>query len=231
MKLCIIGNSHVGALKRAWNQMEGSYSGTKIDFFAHRGDGMADLVVDGARLVANNRVLRDAMHFTSGGKDFIEPAAYDCILVYALGLKSYHGLSAQGVSARVKELAAGDGVRSSVSFGVMEKIRRISDKKIHLGHAPLPAAEEVTTRNKPSGYFAGVRFLNEKIFGALNSELVAQPRATIVNSRNTDPEFTKSSKRLEIGDKLDGKLHPEYDASHMNDEFGRIWLSGFFKMI
>jgi hypothetical protein len=36
--------------------------------------------------------------------------------------------------------------------------------------------------------------------------------------------FTKGSKRLPVGDEHDEKLHPVSDITHMNDEFGSLFL-------
>lgn len=230
-KICIIGNSHVGALKRAWDTMEGSTPDVEFDFFAMRGAGMNDLIVEGNKLVGGTSILRAAMQFTSGGKDTIVPEDYDGIILYGLRFTPYLSNKNVVISDQVRKTAICDSARISISTDVLRKIRQISQVKIYIGHTPLRATVHVKRKRKPVEYLRDIAEANEIFYRSQNAVIIPQPRVTIVNGRFTDPVYTEGSKRLAIGDSLDDMSHSGRDMIHMNDEFGKLWLSDFLTKI
>lgn len=232
MRVCIIGNSHVGSLKRAWDGFPPDKYHATFDFFAQRAFGMTALEVKDGLLVPGNESLRAAMIFTSGGADSIDPANYDAFLLYGLRTKPFLGLLNTGVSSQVKRAVIHDQTAASFSWPILKMIRTLTNKKIYLGHDPLPAAPSVKIKKRPSAYLAGIQFINEEIYLPLNSELLPQPRSTIVNRWQTDPLFSQGSKRLEEGNpNFDNRLHHGDDRAHMNDEFGGLWLNAYLQVL
>jgi len=72
LRICIIGNSHVGALKEAWDDIGSDHASLDVTFFAARGDRLKDLVVNGNTLRADGpgaTPLKKFMAFTSGGRE------------------------------------------------------------------------------------------------------------------------------------------------------------------
>ncbi len=231
MKLCIVGNSHVGALKRAWESMPERHKLFSIAFFADRGEGLKELDVSDDRLVPKTDRLKSSLEFTSGGRSAIAPKEYDYILIYGAGAKPLFVDSSRGYSSAVLKQAASDHVVGSLSFELIKKIKGISDKKILVGHNPLPARKREVEAMEPKEYFYGIELLNKFVYSKFDSHLLPQPSRTIVNGRYTAPSFSKGSKRLSVGDHRDNESHPDRDSSHMNDDFGIIWLSDFLDYI
>lgn len=228
MKICVIGNSHVGALKRAWDSMPDRHQWANINFFAARGRGLEGLVVNDGKLVPETGFLKRSLEFTSGGKQVIDPNEYDILLVYGLHANGLFISPKRHYSVAVLKQAANDHVTGTLSFNIIRKIRELTDKKIFTGHNPLRAfrGKEVKVV-EPEAYLFGLEVMNNFVYSSIGSELVAQPLHTIVNGRFTSPLFSQGSKRLSIGDKHDDEHHPENDCGHMNDEFGAEWLSSF----
>ena len=229
MKICIIGNSHVGALKRAWDAE--SYPSIEIVFFAARGARLRDLTVKRKVLVPATRSLKNALKFTSGGISRIDPKQYDYFLIY--GAQAVHLLLCKdsSYSQAVLRDTAKDHVQNTVSFELIKKLRKITDKKIFIGHHPLYAAESLQHRDISAEYLDGIDQLNRVAYSELNCEMIAQPPETIVNGYFTDPIYTKGSKRLTVNPAREGKLHPENDKTHMNEKFGKMWLESLFARI
>ncbi|WP_198036700.1 hypothetical protein [Halomonas sp. GT] len=228
MKICVIGNSHVGALKRAWKSMPDRHSSATITFFASRGKSLEGLVADGGKLIPETEALKKSLEFTSGGKQLIDPDEYDIFLVYGLSARGLFISPKRHYSFAVLKQAAFDHVDGTLSFNLVRKIRELTEKTVFVGHNPLGAFRGVEFKVvEPEAYLFGLEVANDFVYSSIDSELVAQPSYTIVSGRFTHPSFSKGSKRLSIGDKFDDETHPENDYGHMNDEFGAAWLTSF----
>ena len=80
MKICLIGNSHLAALKMGWPEIAQDLPDVQPAFFGARGAMMARLRVRGDRLVAKTAALAEQMSFVSGGLTEIVPGDYDAII-------------------------------------------------------------------------------------------------------------------------------------------------------
>lgn len=229
INICIMGNSHVGSLKRGWDVINKDYHKIKITFFAQRSDGLKDLVVQDGKLSPNNNELSKALEFTSGGRTEIVPNQYDIFIIYGANANVNFDMDFQFYSKAVIEASLRDFVTSTLSFSLLQKLKSVTNKSVYIGHVPLIAATQIQPGIPPDKYLARVKLMNEAVYHPLNAELVKQPAATIVNGNNTHPDFSKGSKRLAIGDSFDDEHHPEDDMDHMNDLFGSMWLEEFFK--
>lgn len=230
MKICVLGNSHVGSLKRAWDQVSYKWPDVELTFFAQRGDGLRGLSIADGRLVATNERLKSALEFTSGGHSDIDPNGFDSILIYGSGAMPAFQ-SDRFVSAAALKCSLEDLTYDTVSYSVLRKIRGLTDKFVWVGHDPLRARGVVDNSGNVKEYLSGINILNEKIYCPLNSRMVTQPIETIVNGKNTDAKYSAGSKRLSIGDAADGESHPEHDSLHMNDAFGKLWICQFLESL
>jgi hypothetical protein len=231
MRICVVGNSHVAALKRAWNTIRQEHSGIELTFFAMGSTYMAGLVVDNKRLVANNDKLKAALAFTSGGLSAIDPEYYDLFLVYGMNAKPSFIQNDIFYSSAVRRQALRDLVEETLSFKTILKLRQVTDKKLYIGHNPLRALEKISEKDRTADYEAGISALNNEIFSELNCELVPQPLTTLIRGAATDVKFTIGSRKLAAGTVGDNQLHQDEDNFHMNDEFGKIWLKDFFRKL
>ena len=229
MKICVMGNSHVGSLKRGWDEIKADYGGHHVTFFAHRSDGLEGLIVQDGKLIPTNEKLATALEFTSGGRKDIDPEEYDVFVIYGAGLNIGFKKDDVFYSRAVVECSLNDLVSNTLSFTLLKRLRRLTGKPAFLGHLPLVPAGTISAETTPSDYLARVDLINEVVFRSLNAELVRQPLSTIVNGSNTHPDFSKGSKALAIGDSGDDVFHPESDSDHMNDQFGQIWLRDFLE--
>ena len=236
MKLCIIGNSHTGALKRAWdNLIEPCFKNNlEISFFASRGHGLKGLYLNGTSLVADNEALKKNLEFTSNGHYDIKINNYDFFLIYGLFAPYY--TSDKFYSVDVIEHSLRDHFCSAFGYTLLTMVRSATDKKIYADPRPLPANpngnEDNFSPTLSSHYSEGIRLANDKIFLPLNSELIHQPPETLVgNNRHTHSKFSKGSKRLDEWNSEKSAPHPTEDLRHMNDQFGKIWLESFFKRL
>jgi hypothetical protein len=226
-RICILGNSHAACLKLAWDHLTIDHPNRELVFFAARGIDLRYLRVSGNALVTRKHRVAESISFTSGGADKVEVDRFDAFLMYALALRvpdmDYR------LSSAVKSQACGDALSRSLNLRICRTIRQVSDAPIYIGHNPQPASRDE---------FPSEQMNYEEVYGVLAKEidivganLVAQPPETLVNGWNTRPELAKGSTRLDIGDNRSNEPHPEDDVSHMNMEFGRIYLEHLFHKV
>ncbi|MCB1397129.1 MAG: hypothetical protein KDJ98_14450 [Rhodobacteraceae bacterium] len=235
MKICIVGNSHVGSLQRAWTAWpEAERPAVTLTAFAarHRLMDQAD-VIEG-RLVAGTDALRESFRFTSGGADEADLAAYDAILLYGLFVPAYRGNGAR-CSRACQTAAFEDHFDPRLGIGAARKIRQGTRAPVLIGHDPLMCDPEAEAADPAPGrpgdaYAVGIRLANGLYFRRRGLEILEQPAATRVGpgGHQTRAALSKGSRRLAIGDKLDDREHGDGDQRHMNEDFGRAYLDMLF---
>jgi hypothetical protein len=231
VNLCIIGNSHVAALKKAWAVIRAEYPSIKVTFFAQRGNDLNNLVAINGKLQSPNEAGTKELEFVSGGRRRIDPDKYDVFLIYGCYARAYFRYSELFYSRAVQERAAHDLVDGSLSFKLLTSLRTITNKPVLVGHNPLEVAKSNELAYGPDAYVAGIKMLNDLIYRPLGAEMLMQPLETIVNGRATRPEFSQGSRRLAIGDQFDDEIYPDAGIDHMNEEFGKMWLIELFKQL
>lgn len=227
MKLCIVGNSHVASLQRAWSAWpEAERPALEITTFAARHRLVGESTVTDGRLVPDSEALRESFRFTSGGQDEIDLRAYDAVLVYGLFVPAYPGPGGW-CSAACQAAALADFFDPRLGVGVARAIRGGTRAPVLIGHDPLPCdpAREAQGVQGPDRYAAALRLANAGYFAPLGLEMLEQPAQTRVGpAAITRGAYARGSRRLAIGDGLDDLEHERHDRRHMNAEFGRIWL-------
>jgi hypothetical protein len=226
-KICILGNSHVASLKQGWKNTMGDWPGIEVSFFAQAGnEGLKSVFADGQHLTSNNSKARDSFVLTHG-EGHMDIDKYDSFLIYGAGSVNYWPgnifYSTNCVKSVVDDLTC-----NTPAQHVLSCLRKVSKAPIFIGHTPLHAAKKIRDRNVSDEYLDGIETLNRLHYGQYNAEMVSQPLKTIVNSRNTAPEYSWGVQTLAsvIGgrDEKSGST----DNTHMDGTFGEIWLNEFF---
>lgn len=227
MKICVIGNSHAGAIRLGWDRIGADYPGIELCFFAVGGEGLRQLGVRDGRLVPGRPALRAVLEFTSGGWGEIDPAAYDLFLLYGLGFAPV-GIAMPGnYSAAVREATRRDIFRRSVANHVLTLLEGVTDKPILLGHGPFPAAQlgDLSQDGSLQDYRSELDWYRRFLAG--RALLIGQPEETMQTAGATRPDFSKGSRKLATGDREDNEHHPATDTKHMNADYGQLWLRHF----
>jgi hypothetical protein len=233
MRLCIIGDSHVGALKQAIDVLNNSDIFSQVVFFAKGSDGMRNLVADKntKKLMPGTRSLGRSFELTSQGLNHIDPIDYDCFLVYGLGYQPYFKHS-PFVSEQLDQVHFEDTFNTKLLGSVVRKLREVTDKPIYIGHTPFRAVSTVKTTDVDGSYENNINLIDQYLKEHFNKvTLLPQPIESICDKRKTKPDFCKGSIRMETGHNLDGTVHPVDDLSHMNESFGRLWLQNFLDIL
>lgn len=231
MKVCILGNSHCGALISAWRAGLPNAGGISLTFFAAPSRRQPDYKVsDGVLLPTSDKVAK-MLGYTSGGRDRVIPSEYDRFLVYGMIAQPPAIQPARGRSLALREAILRDRFENSRARKTVTDLRRITDKPIDVAPAPYRAAPAFQA---PAIYDIG-REPEEawftEAFARIGAGYVPQPDATIVSPkcRATRTEFSEGSTRLEISANMNRREHEAQDLVHANEAYGRIWLQSWLE--
>ncbi len=230
MKICVIGNSHVAAIKLAYEASQPS-SPHEMIFFAGLGRRIAKLEIANGMLIppADDPKIQYAIKATSGGLTEINPDLYDHFLIIGMSGWVHQPVSSVGrpISEGAIACAIKDYWHASRLPPLVRNLRKITQKPISIAATPL-LAEERQNNTNAEVYTRFISLSNALYFSEFSAQLIGQPPETIVNGNATAIGFSRMSERL-----LEGKgdfaiHHPEGENSHMNQSYGALWLAQYF---
>ncbi len=246
-RLCLIGNSHLAAMKLGWDRLRESYPGMSLTFFGSRGgEACKNLRLVKGALVPSQR---DAENFrwTSGGLGEIELGDYDQFAVVSLGFRPQNVYQvARGCSfadARLDQSkllvsrecfadAITDALLRSTAAAVTTTIRAAADKPVLLLPQAASSIETTKTEHFRAAYGAAPaqcwavlsRLWTEcatSMASRLGAAIMFQPPETVRNYFFTAHEFCRGSLRLTQDF---SKRHPDDDFTHMNADYGVVMM-------
>ncbi len=152
-KVCVIGNSHVAALKLGWPEIQAQFPRVELTCFASAGLSVAYEVSDG-KLVCPDPRIKQRLAYTSQTDGDIRPV-YDVYILCGLALSSMKAFRAY-IAKRVELKAAGTPIgttvedyaaamapalRDTIAIDVAAKLRTLTQAPIFVIATPLPAYE------------------------------------------------------------------------------------------
>jgi hypothetical protein len=244
-RITIIGNSHVAALKVAWDAMAADHPGIEVDFFAAPGryfrrfrllDGLTFGLpvaarIDGAVLDASGRAevdLSQADHVIWAGYFWPWDAVVGLMLDFDID-----GLREIGAS-QVLSRAAFDAFCGDIVKKVTPPPEWLNWPwpRLILLPAPMRSADCLASRSarfrvcrllasRPAGARETIGAFMDVFAGSMRAqgiELVAQPKETLLPNGLSAPRFSRGARRI-----LDPTASTE-DVTHMNAEYGKLQL-------
>jgi hypothetical protein len=229
MRLCVVGNSHAGCLKLAWDELRKSQVDTSLTFFAASPQRLVGLRLDGSTLKPETPALREIFSHTSGGLDVVDLLAYDAILLVGLEVSALMP-GAHLLSRAALRQCLLDHTPTSSGYVLAKRIREAVDLPLFVMSRPLTASLDDSESNRDIGpYRRGLGLLSEAFFSPLDVGLFGQPEHTITNGYYTRREYSIGAHRLDVG--KGAALQPSDDRLHMNGKFGALWLSAYLPLM
>jgi hypothetical protein len=234
--VCLIGNSHVGALKLGWPEIEAQFPGFTLDFYATAGQSM-ELEVHDGRLVPATEPVRKRLAVTSGKNGDIE-AGYDAYVVCGLTLSAMRALHAYNTrftelrqagrhkTAGIEDFAPAMelALRGAIAVDVAAKLRRITQAPVFLIATPYGAHvrhehlwERLSARGHDEIVERAYDMACRKIAGESSVTFVPQPAETVDSNGFTTREAFFLFP-------LDYVRNERAEHTHMNAAFGAIVL-------
>lgn len=228
MHLCVIGNSHVAALKGGLADIEASEPSLRVTFFASRGQTLGGLEVAQGCLVPSRHRLAQNLAFTSGGQSEIDPDEFDGFVLCGLGLGlRYELLGPRFYSRQFACEYTWASWRASVCMHVHGLLRSLTDKPVLV--CPEPFLSESSERwsrlarssATPPAHLAAA-FTDAHALWAGDSQVLCQPAESVVSHIFSAARFSAGSIKLAIHEAPGEIEHAARDAAHMNAAYGAL---------
>jgi hypothetical protein len=237
--VCILGSSHLGALKQAWDKGAPVSPALSVDFFGATGWRLEDLRYENGALRPQSDKLRKFMKRTSGGKESIVIDSYDAFVLYGLALDFRellrfcrdYGTFAHRKWGAVANLLSESCFSASIETWIgasncmdyLAQIRTLHQKPVLVCPRPLPPESFYQTlRDGPPRLlepeflallFAEFRAQVLRLCGKFGGETCWQDDATLAS-----PGATRNS--FSLPPRSSDKEH----NVHMNAQFGHLMM-------
>jgi hypothetical protein len=250
LKICVLGNSHVGSFKLGWDAVKSAHKNVQLDFFASPGASLAEIeIIDGRVVTESAKVLRSFQK--TGGADSFKLADYDAFVL--VGLRSGFKWAVRNFRKLRPTMIAeeGDQVISNALFGemlrmffaetpqsrVLEIIR--THVKVPIFCLPDPLISRDVVDSEDGAFYKRIIGHNAgEVFGAIyrreydrcfasRAKVLFQPEETIVDGFFSEPRFSAGSVRLASMT----REHDESDHDHMNADFGRLIVNAMLREV
>lgn len=231
MKIAIVGNSHLAALKVAVR--DGLFAADQLDvtFWGLAGPEFASITYEGGLLKTPYRHF--ALKVSDGRYDELPVHEFDAIVFHGTPLDP--GLYLDSLRNAARDLRCysiaclRDGLQTHIesdpTWSIVRSLRADYDRRVLM--SPIPFKAESSAQFEGRTITADELSLLNSCIGAslcsVGGEYVAQPSDTISDYSYTKPEFCVHSVRLLGGLSI---KHPEDDYIHMNGHYGACVLHG-----
>lgn len=246
-KVCFIGNSHVAALKLAWDDTRDDYPDISADMFGARALALNDAALIDGRLAAATESLQEQFEWT-GGAPAISLSEYSAFYLIAGSVNSfavfdlysmhhYHELSGRHgrpLSEAVFRRAALARLRTAPAARIARLIRQASDAPIHICPQALPSDACLNDPQCDIPHKLAVANGDAEMLLQMCDRLFAEVAASVGATVEPQPEETRSATAFTASSFSEGSVkltkgldltHPQCDYRHMNRRYGAAVLS------
>lgn len=243
--VCVIGNSHVAALKLAWTKRALKVcDGLGLTFFSAQNHMLSGIRLKGRALVPVREELAEKLRFTSDGLGRIDLDRYDAFVVVASGfgidvpkILRRCGTVAHRRFAPVETLVSAacfdavleQTVAESCAIMLIDMIRRVSRAPVVLVAAPFMSERLVedelefrTDDPAPLGAFVEhAKKIAERVAAARQCEPIWQDESTVALPGFTRKAFNRNPVRFTMRT----NWMPAFDDKHGNEDYGHLAMT------
>ncbi len=223
-KICVIGNSHIGALIGASHTImeneEVKNKSVSLDFFANAGQGIQLVKVKNGEL--------KGVRYSTTKKNDIYLKDYDlffiCCDLYGPNFISQSKYELRNFSTQVREQATKDRIHHSHSMRLFREITAETSAPVYIASRPIrPAAHEISKDE----FIDGINVISKLIQPAI---YVEPPLSVLTETFTGNTDFFKNSSNM-LGKPVSKEKHPNHDMDHMNENGGVEVLLHFLNKI
>ncbi|WP_370260188.1 hypothetical protein [Idiomarina sp.] len=242
LNILVMGNSHVAALKAAWDKIKGRYEKeVKLVFFASSSSTMLDTYQSDYSLLPKTQQVKNSWEITSGGFTQIDFSQFDLVLI--------HGpVERLSVTAkRLRSLKQGNFVSQQFLDKALVHSRPLATHLIEAAKVSFKGPVIITSRPNilvprdseerkvdKDKVERNYRRVTQRMANACKREgliFMPQPLETLHNLNQTKREF--GDKAIGLGEKpLKNKVKfiEGDDQQHMNREYGEVVLKQLLEL-
>jgi hypothetical protein len=247
--ICLIGNSHLAAIKLAWDAMREQFPHLELEMFGSHSASLRDTALDSGRIVPTTKQVARNFKWTSRTNAirlnkyaafYIVAGGFSSLPIFSLysewGYYELNGRRKYLVSQDCFRRAAIGWLRAVPAMHLLRLVRSGSDAPIYLCAQPLPSDEclgdpncDIAHKNAIANHDDGKLFdlyldLCRELTGE-NVFAIQQPDWTKSGIALTKGEYSRNS--VGLTPKFDLE-HPPNDYFHMNRLYGAEMLKAMF---
>lgn len=240
MKVCIVGNSHIACVKKAWDSSEASLSEKfTLTFFGSHADTLLNTTSDEYGIYPSTEQVCNSFKLTSGGHDHISFDKYDALVLHGfspsfrnyLSLSNY--LEKHSVTSRFR-----DECFFNISLTMGKMIESALKSKLPVYITPRPCVsynkqEEIVEKDKISEEVYGkvMSFVKDG-FKSKSLIYIPQPVETLMYYNFTNKKYNEAGIGLGAVPKNDNShVLSSSNLTHMNELYGKVYLESLFSRL
>lgn len=253
-RLCVIGNSHVAALKDGWPLANGLAQHVQAEFFGCLKEGMKSFaVLAGGKLGPSEAEAAAFFKDIATTGDFVEPGRYDAFILsgmkffpnglirnyadYATPSTHNHQSARQFVTDATLEQALWDELKDGMMLHTARLLKQHTDAPIFIAWQPFlsdslsdidwrDALYRSIVENSDGAFIQRIMHGIDMRLEAEGFKVLWQPKKTVLEGVMTHRSYSVGSRQFRAGG---GKEHRALDVFHMNADFGRLCWETWFK--
>jgi len=244
-QICVMGNSHVAALKDGWHAGIAPRTDIHPTFFGALSDGMATLDVVDGEVIPRDAKAAEFFRKISGTGGGVKVADFDAFVLAGMGLfptpvfNNYRNFATPSTSHEAPHFVSDaviadtlwEGIDASMMMHCARVLRRVTDKPIYLAWQAFCSESlfEIEWRaeqmqpildNGDQAFVHKMMALSEARLREEGFEILNQPEETLRDGVMTKAEFSRGSV-LFRAEAENATAHRENDVFHMNSLYGR----------
>lgn len=239
MKICIIGNSHLSCVKKAWDNYSTYYAklGYEVTFFGSHADTLLNTESSERGVFPLTEQVGNSFYLTSDGEREISFDKYDLFVLHGLSpsLRNYLSLYKyfkNRFSSKSFQEEAFFNIGSTMDFFIKHLIK--SGKKIIVTPRPCASFSDISDIDEnlkitDDVFYKLIDYIKSG-FSKRNLFYLHQPSETLLYNFLTKKEFNENGMGLgAVPIKDNSKFLSDRNVTHMNEIYGRHYLDNLFK--
>lgn len=225
MRLCIVGNSHLAALKLAIQEGLFDPQNFDITFWGLAGRAFETIRYDAGCFITPHQ--ESVLEVSDGRYDKLPATEFDAVIFYGAALElarvlaSLHraGSGLHSYSDALLREGLERWIGTGPAYALARSLRADYEGRVLMCGLPFRSEESrsLAAVSMSPQDLSRLNALVSDILSANHLEYVAQPLTTVVENKYTKKEYSWKSTRLY---KDLSVRHPENDYGHMNEHYG-----------
>lgn len=232
MKICLIGNSHIACVKKAWDSLSSNYHSDSITFFGSHADTLLNTKGKNNKLIPTNEQVQNSFKITSNGHTEIDFTLFDICLIHGIlpPLRGWYNLSEdfkKNITYSQDFINLCIKNYNPIIKHLINEITSCTTIPTLFTPKPNPAIPKSTKLISNEDFMYTCQFMTSG-FNNLGLHYLPQPEETLLNFSSTKNEYNKNGLGLGRVPTKEAKLAPPENNRHMNQLYGEVYLKNIF---
>ncbi len=204
MKICLVGNSHLAALKLGLK--ESKLASKKVLFWGAPGDWFKQVRYRNGKLVAPPDGVQIFRKISGGQYDDLPISEFDVIVLHGIYVQHNSVRQAMKMTSKSRFMSAGlmdaalrDIVLRTMAFDLAKNIRGENNVQVFISVTPLPTDKGLNKEQVAPDMIAKVEAAANKLAKELSINLLPQPAESLTDDQLASKEIYANDRHHMLG--------------------------------